>query len=109
MDAMLGVEVGRWRSKRLDGTRHLAKNVGRSVSSGNSHPCPGLGSRPRNYLSVCVCGCGCDGLPSLEISLESVELHADTPAYPKLLLDHDNWYVIWFILIRWQKRGTRMK
>ena len=28
--------------------------------------------------SQCLCGCGCDGLPSLEISLESVESHADT-------------------------------
>jgi hypothetical protein len=27
---------------------------------------------------VCVCVGGCDGLPSLEISLESMELHADT-------------------------------
>ena len=47
------------------------------MSSGNSHPVRAL-VPDRKAISVFVCVCGCDGLPSLEISLESVESHADT-------------------------------
>ena len=52
---MLGVEVGRWRSKRPDGIQWAP----------SSEDCWKEVKR-----------CGCDGLPLLEISLESVELYA---------------------------------
>ena len=54
---MLGVEVDRWRSKQLDGTRFA----------------PSSEEYPKEVKM-----CGCDGLPSLEIYLKSVELYPDT-------------------------------